>query len=202
MRIDAPDIRNVILIKPPSSIESYVQEIGRAGRTGQLSSTTLYYNKSDVSDNVKHIDKSMKEYCQLQNTCLRQELLNYLGYQCTKQERCCCVCQESSTGDQTAACNEPVERVRFLTTAYATILQKLFLNELHQLEADNSSTPNLILMKSPIPPHNVLKTILTEIHYIKVESDLLDICGIWDEECSLKIFSLISTYAPLLQTCK
>ena len=190
MGIDAPDIRNVIHIKPPSSIESYVQKIARAGHTGQLSSTTLYYNNS------------MKEYCQLQNTCLRQELLNYLGYQCTKQERCCCVCQESSTGDQTAACNEPVETVRFLTTANAIILQKLILNKLHQLEADNSSTPNLILMKSPIPPQNVLKTIMTEIHNIKVESDLLDICGIWDEECSLKIFSLISTYAPLLQTCK
>ena len=66
MGVDARDIRNVIHITPPSSIESYVQEIGRAGRTGQLSSTTLYYNNSDMSDNVKHIDKSMKEYCQSQ----------------------------------------------------------------------------------------------------------------------------------------
>ena len=94
------------------------------------------------------------------NTCPRQQLLNYLRYQCTKQERCCCVCQESSTGDQTAACNEPVERVRFLTTANTIILQKLILNELHQLEADNSSTLNLMLMKSPIPPQNVLKKIM------------------------------------------
>ena len=196
MGVDAPDIRNVIHITPPSRIESYVQEIGRAGPTGQLSSTTLYYNKSDISDNVKHMDKSIKEYRQSQNTCLRQQLLNYLGYQCTKQERYCCVCQDSSTGDQTAACNELVERMRFLTTANAIILQKL-----HQLEADNN-TPNLMLMKSPIPPQNVLKKIITEIHNIKVESDLSHICGIWDEECSLKIFSLISTYAPLLQTCK
>ena len=103
-----------------------MQEIGHAGHISQLSSTTLYYNNSDISDNVKHIDKSMKEYCQSQNTCLRQQLLNYLGYQCTKQERCCCVCQEPSTGDQTAACNEPIELVRFLTTGNAIILQNLF----------------------------------------------------------------------------
>ena len=53
-------------------------------------------------------------------------------------------------------------------------------------------------MKSLIPPQNVLNKIMTEIHNIKVESDLLDFCGIWDEECSLKIFYFIATYAPLL----
>jgi superfamily II DNA helicase RecQ len=89
MGVDAPDIMHVIHITPPSIIESYVQEIGRAGRTGQLSSTTLCYNNSDISDNLKHIDKSMKEYCQSQETCLRQLLLNYLVFPCVKQERCC-----------------------------------------------------------------------------------------------------------------
>ena len=52
MGVDAPDIMHVIHITPPSSIESYVQEIGRAGRTGQLSSATLCYNNSDISDNL------------------------------------------------------------------------------------------------------------------------------------------------------
>ena len=80
MGVDAPDIRHVIHVTPPSSIESYVQEIGRAGRTGQLLSATLYYNNSDISNNMKHINKSMNDYCQLQDTCLRQFLLNYLGF--------------------------------------------------------------------------------------------------------------------------
>lgn len=198
MGVDAPDIMHVIHITPPSSVESYVQEIGRAGRTGQLASATLYYNNSDISDNLKYVDKSMKEYCQSRKTCLRQFLLNYLGFPCIKQERCCCVCEESNP---TAVCNEPSmesrEKVRCLTSANTIILERLILKELHQLEVDNINSPSLMLMKSPIPCQNSLKKIMSEIECIRVESDLLDICGIWDEECSLRIFSLISTYAPL-----
>ena len=197
MGVDAPDIRHVIRITPPSSIESYVQEIGRAGRTGQLSSATLYYNNSDISNNMKHINKSMKDYCQLQDTCLRQFLLNYLGFSCVKQERCCCVCEEPNP---TAVCNEPMksrEKVRLLTTANTIILQKLILNEVYQLEVQNSNSPSLMLMKSPIPCKSILKKIMTEIEFIRVESDLLDICGISDEQCSSKIFSIISKFAPL-----
>ena len=197
MGVDAPDIRHVIHITPPSSIESYVQEISRAGRTGQLSSATLYYNNSDISNNMKHINKSMKDYCQLQDTCLRQFLLNYLGFSCVKQERCCCVCEEPNP---TAVCNEPMksrEKVRLLTTANTIILQKLILNEVYQLEVQNSNSPSLMLMKSPIPCKSILKKIMTEIEFIRVESDLLDICGISDEQCSSKIFSIISKFAPL-----
>ncbi|XP_028397832.1 ATP-dependent DNA helicase Q1-like isoform X3 [Dendronephthya gigantea] len=106
MGVNAPNIVHVIHITPPSSIESYVQEIGRAGRSGHLASATLYYNNSDVSDNVKHVDKSMKEYCLSQETCLRQLLLNYLGFSCVTQERCCCVCEESYP---TAICNESMQ---------------------------------------------------------------------------------------------
>jgi hypothetical protein len=92
---------------------------------------------------------------------------------------------------------ESREKVRFLTTANTIVLQKLILKEVHQLEVENSNSPSLMLIQSPIPCQNSLKKIMAEIEYIRVESDLLDICGIWDEECSSKMFSLISTYAPL-----
>jgi superfamily II DNA helicase RecQ len=167
MGVDAPDIMHVIHI------------------TGQLSSATLCYNNLDISDNLKHIDKSMKEYCQSQETCLRQLLLNYLGFPCVKQERCCYVCEESNPS---AVCNEPMEsreKVRFLTTANTIVLQKLILKEVHLLEVGNSNSPSLMLIKSPIPCQNSLKKIMAEIEYIRVESDLL---GIWDEECSSKFF--------------
>ena len=41
MGVDAPYVTNIIYITPPSSLEAYMQEIGRAGRTGLSSCATL-----------------------------------------------------------------------------------------------------------------------------------------------------------------
>ena len=44
MGVDAPNIENIIHITPPANLESYVQEIGRAGRSGNQSYAMIYYN--------------------------------------------------------------------------------------------------------------------------------------------------------------
>lgn len=56
---------------------AYVQEIGRAGRDGELAEATLYYNNSDISTNT-HVNDDMRQYCRLV-TCRRQFILQHFG---------------------------------------------------------------------------------------------------------------------------
>ena len=66
MGIDKPDVRVVIHIDCPSSLEAYFQEAGRAGRDGKKSYAVLLYNGNDNRVLQKRIEDTFppKEYIQ------------------------------------------------------------------------------------------------------------------------------------------
>lgn len=58
MGIDKPDVRLVIHLDTPNSIEAYFQEAGRAGRDGEKAFAVLLYQKADSSRLKKQLTDS------------------------------------------------------------------------------------------------------------------------------------------------
>lgn len=56
MGIDKPDVRTVIHMDCPNSIEAYFQEAGRAGRDGKRAYAVMLYNNSDARKLLKRVD--------------------------------------------------------------------------------------------------------------------------------------------------
>jgi ATP-dependent DNA helicase RecQ len=58
MGIDKPDISFIINYQMPMDIETYYQEVGRAGRNGKQAECILLYNEKDVATNKFLIEKN------------------------------------------------------------------------------------------------------------------------------------------------
>ncbi len=77
MGIDKPDIRHVINYGAPSNLETYYQEVGRAGRDGAPSHATLFYQKGDFAVNrLLASSSSNKEQRSLMLNMFEQYLSN------------------------------------------------------------------------------------------------------------------------------
>ena len=61
MGIDKSDVRFVIHLEAPDSVEAYFQEAGRAGRDGKPAWSVLLYNNSDKVRLERNVDKEFPE---------------------------------------------------------------------------------------------------------------------------------------------
>ncbi len=130
MGIDKPDVRFVVHIDLPKSVESYYQETGRAGRDGAHADAWMIYglqdvvrlaqmvDQSDASDERKRIERTRLDallgWCEI-TECRRRALLRYFGDDLPEDCGNCDICLDPpSTWDGTT------EARKLLSCVYRT----------------------------------------------------------------------------------
>lgn len=146
MGIDKPDVRFVIHLFLPRTLEGYYQETGRAGRDGKHSECIMLYSYKDARflqsmiQRDEELDREGKEnhlaklrqvvqYCENTTDCRRKQVLHYFNelfdpLNCQKQ---CDNCKNSSSTksvvrDVTDHCKNIINMVQLMEGDKVTVL--------------------------------------------------------------------------------
>ncbi|XP_037046808.1 Werner syndrome ATP-dependent helicase-like isoform X2 [Bradysia coprophila] len=143
MGIDKPDVRLVIHYGASKSIESYYQEVGRAGRDGLHAKVVTFFDENDFQlqefflthrkdplptltlTNLRRLRAEFRQYL-FSTTCRRKTILDYFGEDTTSiasRENCCDNCSRAINPSNSSS---PPTRLQSYRTGYTSSIIDLF----------------------------------------------------------------------------
>ena len=201
MGVDIPSVKQIIHLEPPSSLEAYMQQVGRGGRNSEENvKAVLYYNNSDISKNVKHMTDEMRKYCLMgtdtnEPQCLRAYLIRHFNFEVNKQNICCSNCDERNVSLDESFAELAVDDRKKVRSA-AMNLPRFIQDVRSILQKWSPSDADALLYEIPEFPTTLPKDIADDVQYVDNPNYLLRF-GIWDEKLAESIYNCIleQTYA-------
>ena len=194
MGVDIPYVDTVIHIGPPSTMEMYMQQIGRGGRSRRKANAILFWNNINIGTNISHMTEEMRRYCRSKE-CLREQLVRYFGFTVTKQNRCCSTCEDLS-------CSKLCEKLSAMDlpkiVRRAPMSHPLLVRDLDRIIAQWNPDQAVINLFEVQPlAEDLSRKIADDFMFITGVDYLFDNYGMWDPSLAHEIFDCITKHTSV-----
>ena len=197
MGVNFKNVQDIVHFGPPMDIDTFSQQIGRAGRLNESSQHLLLYHGRQL----RNIDSEMLEYCKNESTCRREILLKHYGYSPTEgrdPHQCCDSCSVSvspASSDHPAFHDSDEEDEEELVhnvdedngaiTQEQALLLKQNLEE--YMQSEDAARGSLQQQTSS----TTVQQILMCGHLCKTADELLERCDLWDFQQAAAFHNII-----------